>query len=123
AVRIFGMDSDGNVSITAGGNVEQTGTIIANNGTFFVDAAGQTVNLGSTLNDFSTFRANAGTLTVTDTNGIILGASTITGDASVTSDAGISLGIGVSQSAAVSVGGTLSLDANTYSVTLNDTGN
>jgi len=91
-------------TLTAGGNVTDSGTIVVG-GTTDIVATGDDVTLDTAANDFDTLKVAAANATVFDTNAIDLGASTISGTLNVTAAGAIT------DSGAIKVTGTTTLAA------------
>ena len=94
-----GIRTTSTVSLSGGGDLTQTGEVIADGGTTTVDVGANDITLSDVDNDFATVTVNggAGTVQITDTDDIEMGGT----GAAVTSLAVVAGGA-VTQSAAVS---------------------
>ena len=90
---------------TSGGNIGQTGGVVATGATT-LDAAGGTVTLNNAANNFGgAVSTTAAAATLRDTNAIVLGASSVAGNFDVFANGA------VTQTGAVTVGGTAAFAA------------
>ena len=88
-IVLIGRTLEGNVIVTAAGPVTQSGTLIVG-GLTSITATGQNVTLANASNDFQTAVQIAGAnVEIVDTNGIDLGASTVTGTYEVTANGAV----------------------------------
>ncbi|MEQ9543690.1 MAG: hypothetical protein RIU46_43475, partial [Deltaproteobacteria bacterium] len=95
-----------------------SGKLTVTGGTTTLEANGNDITLNNNANNFSTVVANGKDVTLNDSNGIILGASTITGTLGVTA------GGNITNSGKLTVtGGTTTLEANGNDITLNNNAN
>jgi hypothetical protein len=104
----LGTINTGDLNLTAGGDITKAnGSVnIAATGTTTLNAAGHDISLNGTNNNFNTVAITAGNnVSLTDTNALNLGASTVSG----TLDA--STGGAITQSGALSVTGNTTLNA------------
>ncbi|MEQ9543691.1 MAG: hypothetical protein RIU46_43480, partial [Deltaproteobacteria bacterium] len=107
----------GTLNITANGAITDLENLTVTGGTT-LNATGHNITLDSANNNFSTVAANGKNVTLNDSNGIILGASTITGTLGVTA------GGNITNSGKLTVtGGTTTLEANGNDITLNNNAN
>lgn len=115
AVTLPTTNISGNLSVTAGGNIGQTGTItLASGKTATLNATGKTVLLNDANNDFTgAVSVSASDVTLVDANALDLGVSTVTGKLNVSTTNG-----NLSQSGKLDVTGTSTFNAGTGSVTL-----
>src|SRR5260370_19124634 len=77
----------GNLSVTAGGDITESGNLLANGAgkTATFSAAGHNITLNTApANDFTSAGFTGANVSVSDVNGIDLGASTITGNLALT---------------------------------------
>ncbi|MEN9867660.1 MAG: hypothetical protein RL748_3250, partial [Pseudomonadota bacterium] len=80
-----------NLAVTAGGNITQSGGALTVSGTTTLDAGSNSITLGNVANDFQgAVAASASNATLVDTNGLILGASTITSTLDVSANGAMS---------------------------------
>ena len=91
ALTIGTVNAGGNLNLTATGAMSQTGRITATGGTTTLAAgAANNINFSNSSNDFATVAITTGKdVTLTDTNAIVLGTSTISGNYSVTAGGNI----------------------------------
>ncbi|MFA6538684.1 MAG: filamentous hemagglutinin N-terminal domain-containing protein [Negativicutes bacterium] len=74
--------SSGSLTVSVGGAVSQSGALTA--GTATINAGTNAITLTTATNDFTTFAATGGAISVTDTNGVILGTTRAYGTYSLT---------------------------------------
>ncbi|WP_080885985.1 hypothetical protein [Nitrospira japonica] len=112
------LTASGNLAVTAGGAISQTGTLIIP-GTTTLTAGANDITLTNAGNDFSTVAITSGnTVALTDANALVLGASTINGTLGVTTNGALT------QSGALNVAGTTTLAAGAGNdITLTNAGN
>ena len=79
-----GVTAFGDLSVVAGGNIEDAGAIVVANGVTQLLANGHDVVLNAPGNDFLTVSVTAANATLEDSNSIQLGASTVTNALNVT---------------------------------------
>ncbi len=100
-----GPTSSGALSITANGPITQSGAVTTG-GASTVAAGANDITLTNAANDFSTVGITSGNnVSLTDTNGLVLGASTVSGNLALTT------GGALSQTGALAVTGTTSFIA------------
>jgi len=88
-IVLIGRTMEGNVIVTAAGPVTQSGALIVG-GLTSITATGQNVTLTNASNDFQQeVRLAGANVEVVDTNGIDLGASTVTGTYRVTAGSAV----------------------------------
>jgi hypothetical protein len=104
AVAMPGATLTGNLSVTAGGTITDSGNLVVAGTTTLAAGAGNDITLDSAGNNFSTVAITSGNnVTLVDANALDLGASTISGALNVTA------GGAITQSGALTVAGTTSL--------------
>ena len=106
----------GELDVTAGGAVTDSGTLNVM-GTTNVNAGANAITLDDAGNDFNTVLLTGSDVTVVDSNGIVLGTSTVTGELDVTA------GGAVTNSGELAVTGTASIDAGPNDITLDNVSN
>ena len=113
------LGSGENLGITSGGAVNLTGAIVVPGTTTVAAGAGNNVTFSSASNDFSTVIITTGNnVSLTDSNALILGASTVSGTLGVTTSGAIT------QSGALAVTGAATLAAGAANnITLNNASN
>ncbi|MEQ9614587.1 MAG: hypothetical protein RLN61_05980, partial [Algiphilus sp.] len=104
------------LGVTAGGNITNSGKLTVTGGTT-LNANGNDITLNNNANNFSTVAANGANVTLNDSNGINLGASSITGTLGVTA------GGNITNSGKLTVTGGTTLNANGNDITLNNNAN
>ena len=116
AITLPGVTLSGNLNVTAGGDITQTGGLIMGNpgqtATFGFSGSPHNIVLNNTANDFNTVAiSSANDVTLVDANRINLGASTISGNLNVSAlngpitQTGTILVNGVGKTAAFSAAG------------------
>lgn len=120
AVTLPTTSISGNLSVSAGGKIDQTGTItVASGKTTTLSAAGNTILLTDANNDFGDSLTFTGKdVTLVDANSLKLGASTATGNLNVTTKNGA-----LTQGGKLTVSGTTTIDSGSASTTLGDASN
>ena len=107
AIALGTIAAGTNLNVTAlAGGITQSGDVIAASGTTTLRAANNAINLNRTGNNFGTVNLTAGSATLVDTDGIVLGAITTTGNLNVTAAANGS-GTITQDASGISVGGNL----------------
>jgi len=105
-------------AITQSGALTVSGTASFTNSSTSSTAANKNITLTTTTNDFGTFAASAGNnVSVTDSNALILGASTVGGNLAVTSGAGGNVDGALTQSGALTLTGSSSFTNSSTSST------
>ncbi len=105
---VSGVNTSSTLSLTSGGAITDSGAIVAGDTTSIAAGSGNDVTLNTSSNDFATVAITSGNnVTLVDTNGIILGASTVSGNLDVTASGTIT------DSGALAVTGTTALAAGT----------
>ncbi len=122
AIALPGITVGGNLSVTAGGDITQTGVLVDNTPgkTASFDAGAHDITLNNANNDFATVQLTGNNVSLTDVNGIDMGASTIGGNLAVIA------GGNITQSGAVTdngVGAIASFNAGANNIALNNAGN
>jgi hypothetical protein len=112
----------GNLDVTAGGGITQSGAIVANGAgkTASFNAPAANITLADGNNDFTTVKFNGANVVVKDVNGLDFGASTVLGNLDVTA------GGAVTQSGTIQANGagkTASFSAVGNNITLGDANN
>ncbi|MAY42947.1 MAG: hypothetical protein CMI05_11630, partial [Oceanospirillaceae bacterium] len=105
----------GNLTVTTGGEVSQTGALIVGGHTD-IDAAGD-ITLSETGNDFNSIELNSVNASIVDTDELSLSESTLTGNLTVTT------GGDLTQSGAVNVAGATTLTATGFDIDLQNASN
>uniref|UniRef100_UPI002C9C4FB1 beta strand repeat-containing protein n=1 Tax=Povalibacter sp. TaxID=1962978 RepID=UPI002C9C4FB1 len=112
------VDVGGNASLTATANGISQTDVLTVDGTTTLSAAGQTITLTNTSNDFvGSVGITAANAQLADINAINLGTSNLTGTLE------ISAGGSLTQSGALNVGGDVTLDTGTGAITLDNVSN
>jgi len=111
AIVLPGYTLTGTLTVTAGGHISQSGALVIT-GVSTINAGTHSINLSNAGNNFSTIALSGNNANITDLNGVILAASTLTGNLTVTAggtitDSGV---ISANTVTSSSVGGT-TLDA------------
>ena len=100
ALGTLGSTGAFTLTSTSSSSITQTAPAIVTGTTTIIAGAGQNITLNNAGNDFGTLAITSGNnVTLQDTNGLILGASTISGDLNVTTNGALT------QSAAISING------------------
>ncbi|BFU94970.1 MAG: hypothetical protein NTNFB02_16920 [Nitrospira sp.] len=117
ALPALTLTAGGNLNVTAGGAITETGNLVVP-GTTTLTAGANNITLDN-ANNFATVSVVSGNnVTLNDINALDLGASTISGTLNVTTNGALT------QSGAVTVAGTTTLAAGTANnITLNNAGN
>ncbi|WP_261845074.1 two-partner secretion domain-containing protein [Aliamphritea ceti] len=115
-VVLGSSDLTGNLTVTAAGNITQSGAIKAGGATSLT-ATGADITLDNNGNNFFSLALDAVNATIEDSNALTLAASALTGNLDVTS------GGNLTQSGAIDVDGATSLTATSGDITLNNSGN
>ena len=103
----------GTLGVNTSGAITQSGALVVTGAATFAAGAANSITLNTATNNFSTFAVtNGNNVSVTDTNAIILGASTVSGNLAVTTTGTIT------QSGALAVTGTSAFSAGANSITL-----
>ena len=103
----------GNLTVTTGGAITQAGALSVTGVTTLAAGSGNNITLNS-ANNFSTLGITSGrNVSITDSNALILGASTVSGTLGVTTAGAIT------QSGALTVSGVATFAAGTGNITLN----
>ena len=111
-IILAAVTTSGTLQVTAGGAVSDSGTIVAGGATT-ISNAGATVILDEAANNFAAIGVTGTTVTLVDTNGIDLAATTATGALSVTAGGDI-----IDSGVITNDGQTATLDAGTNAITL-----
>ncbi|MCV6613187.1 MAG: hypothetical protein OIF55_20735, partial [Amphritea sp.] len=115
-VVLGSTDLAGNLTVTAAGNITQSGAVEVDGATSLT-ATNADITLGNSGNDFSLLALNAVNAVIQDSNALTLAASTLKGTLDVTS------GGDLAQSGALDVDGAASLTATNADITLENAGN
>ena len=115
-IILAAVTTSGTLQVTAGGAVSDSGTIVAGGATT-ISNAGATVILDEAANNFAAIGVTGTTVTLVDTNGIDLAATTATGALSVTAVGAIT------QTGAIDADSTSSFGAGGNAITLTEAGN
>ena len=122
AIALPAVSVGGNLSVTAGGDITQTGILVDNTPgkTASFNAGAHDITLNNPGNDFATVQLTGNNVSVTDVNGIDMGASTIAGTLGVTAGGAITENGGP---ILMSGGGTATFNAGANDITLNNAAN
>jgi hypothetical protein len=119
ALALGASTVSGNLSATTSGAISQSGAVTVNGTATFAAGSGNNITLSNTSNNFATVIVTSGNnVSLGDSNGIDLGASTISGILGVTASGAIT------QSGALSVNGSATFAAGAGNdITLSNTSN
>ena len=116
---VFTLTAGGNLSVTAGGAITDSGNLVVPGTTTLAAGAANNITLDN-ANDFTgaVSITSGNNVTITDINALVLGASTVSGTLNVTTNGAMS------QSGALNVAGTTTLNAGAANnITLNNAAN
>ncbi|WP_415884443.1 filamentous hemagglutinin N-terminal domain-containing protein [Neptuniibacter sp. QD34_54] len=116
AVELASTDLTGTLTVTAAGNITQSGAIEVD-GAASLTATNADITLDHSNNDFSSISLTAVNAQVEDASALVLDSTDLTGTLAVTAEGNIT------QTAAVEVDGAASVTSNSGDVTLNQAGN
>jgi filamentous hemagglutinin family protein len=118
AIDLGASTISGTLAVNSTGNITDSGNLVVSGVATLLPGAANNVTLDSAGNDFSTVTVTSATgVTLVDTSGIILGASTLTGNLNVAAAGN------VTDSGALAVSGTTTISASTSGdITLDGTG-
>ncbi|WP_428390048.1 filamentous hemagglutinin N-terminal domain-containing protein [Mucisphaera sp.] len=114
---ILGATTATTLNVTAGGAISDSGTLAVSGVSTLDDTSDTSIILDDAANNFGTVAADSGTVTLVDTDGIILGATTAT-------TLNVTAGGAISDSGTLAVSGVSTLDDTTdTSIILDDAAN
>lgn len=108
----------GTLSVTANGDITQTGPLVVSGTSTFDSGSLNDVTLDDSANDFSTvILSNANNVILEDASALIFGLSTVNGSLEVTT------GGNITQSAAITIGGASTFSSGSSNITLSNSSN